>query len=40
MRNLLRLPKGYRVGAVMLFGPPAVTYPRATDPEPYTIIRP
>ena len=40
MRKLLRLPKGYRVGAVMLFGPPAVTYPRATDPEPYTIIRP
>jgi len=40
MRNLLQLPKGYRVGAVMLFGPPAVTYPRATDPEPYTIIRP
>ena len=40
MRKLLRLPKGYRVGAVMLFGPPAVTYPRATDPDPYTIVRP
>ena len=40
MRSLLHLPKGYRVGAVMLFGPPAVEYPRATDPEPYTVIRP
>ena len=38
MRSLLRLPKGYKVGAVMLFGPPAVEYPRATDPEPYTVI--
>ena len=40
MRSLLRLPKGYKVGAVMLFGPPAVEYPRATDPEPYTVIKP
>ena len=40
MRSLLNLPPGYKVGAVMLFGPSAVEYPRATDPEPYTVIRP
>ena len=39
MRSLLQLPPGYKVGAVMLFGPPAVEYPRATDPEPYKVIR-
>ena len=40
MRSLLQLPPGYKVGAVMLFGPPAVEYPRATDPEPYKVILP
>ena len=40
MRSLLHLPRGYKVGAVMLFGPSAVDYPRATDPEPYKIFRP
>ena len=39
MRSLLQLPPGYKVGAVMLFGLPAVEYPRATDPEPYKVIR-
>ena len=34
LRKRLQLPRGYKVGAVLLFGPPAVSYPRATKPEP------
>ncbi len=37
LRKLLNLPKGYKVGAVLLFGKPAVTYSRATNPEPCTV---
>ena len=37
LRKLLNLPKGYKVGALLLFGKPAVTYPRATNPEPCTV---
>lgn len=33
LRKRLRLPAGYRVGAVMLFGTPAVRYARSTKPE-------
>lgn len=32
LKRRLQLPEGYRVGAVMLFGPPAVSYARATKP--------
>ncbi len=31
------IPAGYRLGYVMLFGPAAVRYPRATQPEPVRI---
>jgi len=37
LRKRLQLPRGYKVGAVMLFGPSAVSYPRATKPEPFNI---
>ena len=31
------IPAGYRLGYVMLFGPAAVRYPRATQPEPAAV---
>lgn len=34
LRRPLALPRGYRVGAVMLFGYPEITFQRATCPEP------
>ena len=34
LRRALQLPKGHRVGAVLLFGPPAVAYPRVPRPRP------
>ena len=37
MRKALNLPPGYKIGAVLLFGKPAVVYPRATRPEPFSI---
>lgn len=37
LRKALNLSKGYRVGAVLLFGPPAVTYPRVTRPHPMPV---
>ena len=37
MRKALNLPPGYKIGAVLLFGKPAVNYPRATRPEPFAI---
>ncbi len=33
MRNKLGIPKGYRIGSVLLFGVPDVTYARVTSPE-------
>ena len=33
LRSMLGLPSGYRVGAVLLFGRPAVTYPRVPEPD-------
>jgi len=36
LRKRLNLPKGYVPGTVMLFGPPAVSYPRAATPDPLT----
>ena len=35
IRRRLNLPPGYKVGAVMLFGKPAVRYARATQPRQY-----
>lgn len=40
LRRRLNLPRGYKPGAVMLFGEPAVTYPRMTCPDPMEIRRP
>lgn len=37
LRRRLDLPPGYQVGSVLLFGEPAVHYPRATCPEPFPI---
>ena len=37
LRKRLNLPRGYQVGSVLLFGPPAVSYPRATKPAPFDI---
>ena len=37
LRKKLDLPKGYKVASVLLFGKPAVTYPRATLPENFKI---
>ena len=37
LRKRLGLPKGYRVGAVLLFGLPAVTYHRQTVPRQFEI---
>jgi len=37
LRRRLGLPKGYRVGAVLLFGLPDVTYHRQTAPEQFDI---
>ena len=35
LRNRLNLPPGYKVGAVLLFGKPAVRYARATQPPQF-----
>lgn len=40
MRKRMNLPRGYRIGAVLLFGKPAVTYPRATLPPQFQINHP
>ncbi len=37
LRKKLKLPRGYRIGAVMLFGKPAVSYARATAPRQFAI---
>ena len=37
LKKRLALPKGYRIGAVMLFGPPAVQYHRATKPVNFNL---
>lgn len=37
LQKHLRIPKGYKVGAVLLFGPPAVTYKRATKPPQFDL---
>ena len=35
MRRRLNLPRGYRIGAVLLFGKPAVSYPRVPMPRQF-----
>jgi nitroreductase len=37
LRNRLNLPSGYKIGAVMLFGEPDISYARATNPEQFSI---
>lgn len=37
LKKKLGLPKGYRIGAILLFGKPAVTYQRAAAPENYLV---
>ncbi len=37
LRHRLGMPKGYRVGAVLLFGKPAVEYHRQTAPKQFEI---
>ena len=37
MQKKLRLPAGYKIGAVMLFGPSAVQYERATTPDNFNL---
>ena len=37
LRRALKLPKGYCVGAVLLFGPPAVNYVRVPRPKPMAV---
>jgi len=37
LRKMLKQPHFYRLDAMMLFGEPAVSYPRATVPEPFKI---
>ena len=36
-RCALKIPKGHSVGAVLLFGPPAVTYARVSHPHPMPV---
>ena len=37
LQKHLAIPKGYKVSSVLLFGPPAVTYARATNPPQYAL---
>lgn len=37
LRKRLGLPPNYKIGAILLFGPPAVTYKRATNPSNFNI---
>jgi len=37
VRKALNLPRGYEVGAVLLFGVPAVAYVRVTHPRPMSV---
>ena len=37
IRRALRLPRGYEVGAVLLFGVPGVTYARVPQPRPLSV---
>ena len=37
LKKRLALPPGYRIGAVMLFGPPDVTYARASKPVNFNL---
>ena len=36
-RRALKIPQGHTVGAVLLFGPPAVAYARVTRPSPMPV---
>ena len=38
MRKRLGFPENYKIGAVLLFGYPAVTYPRTTAPDNFHIF--
>lgn len=37
LKKKLGLPKGYRIGGILLFGKPDVVYKRATAPENYSV---
>lgn len=37
LKKHLQLPPGYKIGAVLLFGPPAVRYARATHPVNFNL---
>ena len=37
LKKRLQLPPGYKIGAILLFGPPAVTYARATKPVNFNL---
>lgn len=37
VRKMLKIPAGHKIGYVMLFGEPAVKFPRAAQQEPYGI---
>lgn len=37
LRRALKLPQGHQVGAVLLFGPPGVEYPRVPRPRPMPV---
>ena len=39
MRSQLGIPQGYKIGGVLLFGKPAVTYCRTTAPENFKITK-
>jgi nitroreductase len=37
IRKVLNMPRGYEVGAVLLFGVPAVEYARVPHPRPMSV---
>lgn len=39
LRRMIGVPKGYKVGGVLLFGTPDVHYCRATKPEKYQVFQ-
>ncbi len=38
LNELLRIPQGYKLGIIMLFGYPEVRFPRLPQPEPYQSV--
>ena len=37
LRRALNIPRGYEVGAILLFGLPGVAYPRVPHPRPMSV---